>query len=81
MAPVLQVYHPDLQVAEFSDTVAKCEGLEKEKILQAWHTAAHDTFSYLHPDLQSLTAETRVFLFMRGQRDIYQHSAEASDRV
>lgn len=41
----------------------------------------HDTFSYLLPDLQSLAAETRVFLFMRGQRDIYQHSAEAGDSV
>lgn len=42
---------------------------------------AHDTFSYLLPDLPSLVAESRVFLFMMGQRDIYQLSAEASDSV
>lgn len=35
----------------------------KRKILQAWLTAGHDTFSYLLPDLQSLAAETSVFIY------------------
>lgn len=51
----------DLHVAQFSDTATKCEGFEKEKMLWAWCTTAHDTCSYLHPDLQSLTLEIRVF--------------------
>lgn len=48
--------------------VAKCEGLEKESVPPALCAAAHATFSYLLPDLQSLTLETRVFFIYEGTK-------------